>query len=35
MNNLGITTDDIANALKEQNVQAPAGKIGAPPFEET
>lgn len=33
MNNLGITTDDIANALKEQNVQAPAGKIGAPPFE--
>ncbi|MBK8972948.1 MAG: multidrug efflux RND transporter permease subunit [Hahellaceae bacterium] len=33
MNNLGVTTDDISNALKEQNVQAPAGKIGAPPFD--
>ena len=32
MNNLGITTDDISNALNEQNVQAPAGKIGAPPY---
>ena len=29
----GISRDDIANALREQNVQAPAGKIGAPPFE--
>lgn len=33
MTNLGVTTDDIANALNEQNVQAPAGKIGAPPYE--
>jgi HAE1 family hydrophobic/amphiphilic exporter-1 len=32
MTALGITTDDIANALKEQNVQAPAGKIGSPPY---
>ncbi len=32
MTNLGITTTDISNALKEQNVQAPAGKIGAPPY---
>ncbi len=30
---LGITTDDIATALKEQNVQVPAGKIGAPPYD--
>lgn len=32
MTNLGITHDDIANALREQNVQAPVGKIGAPPY---
>ncbi|MEM9300834.1 MAG: multidrug efflux RND transporter permease subunit [Pseudomonadota bacterium] len=35
MTALGITTADIANAIKEQNVQAPAGKIGAPPFDGT
>ena len=29
----GITVDDIAGALKEQNIQAPAGKIGAPPYD--
>lgn len=33
MTALGITPDDIASALKEQNVQVPAGKIGAPPYE--
>ena len=33
MTALGITPDDISNALREQNVQAPAGKIGAPPFD--
>lgn len=33
MTALGITPDDIGNALREQNVQTPAGKIGAPPFE--
>ena len=32
MANLGITTGDVLNALKEQNVQVAAGKIGAPPF---
>lgn len=32
MTALGVTTDDISNALREQNVQVPAGKIGAPPF---
>ena len=32
MTALGITPDDITNALKEQNVQAPAGKIGSPPY---
>jgi len=32
MTALGITVDDISNALKEQNIQAPAGKIGAPPY---
>ncbi len=32
MASLGLTTNDIAAALKEQNVQVPAGKIGAPPF---
>ena len=33
MTALGITPEDIAAALNEQNVQAPAGKIGAPPFD--
>ena len=33
MTALGITPDDISNALREQNVQVPAGKIGAPPFD--
>jgi hydrophobic/amphiphilic exporter-1 (mainly G- bacteria), HAE1 family len=28
---LGITPDDIQNAVKEQNAQAPAGRIGAEP----
>ena len=28
---LGITPTDISNAIKEQNAQAPAGKIGAEP----
>ncbi|MGK0500148.1 MAG: HAE1 family hydrophobic/amphiphilic exporter-1 [Oceanicoccus sp.] len=32
MANLSITTSDIVNALKEQNVQVAAGKIGSPPF---
>lgn len=32
MATLSITTTDILNALKEQNVQVAAGKIGAPPF---
>ena len=33
MTALGITPEDISNALREQNVQVPAGKIGAPPFD--
>lgn len=33
MTALGITTADITSALQEQNVQTPAGKIGAPPYE--
>lgn len=32
MTALGITTDDVSSALREQNVQVPAGKIGAPPY---
>jgi len=28
---LGLTASDIANSIREQNVQAPAGQIGAPP----
>ena len=28
---LGLTPADVISALKEQNLQAPAGKIGAPP----
>src|SRR5215813_1489898 len=31
MASLGITPDDIQNALKEQNAQSPAGRIGAEP----
>ncbi|MDA7874074.1 multidrug efflux RND transporter permease subunit [Rhodopirellula sp.] len=27
----GLTTDDVLNAIKEQNVQVAAGQIGAPP----
>ncbi|WP_370979581.1 efflux RND transporter permease subunit [Agaribacterium sp. ZY112] len=34
MASLGLTTNDIVNALREQNVQVAAGKIGAPPFSE-
>ena len=33
MTSLGITPDDIFQAVQEQNVLAPAGKIGAPPYE--
>src|SRR5688572_11417184 len=29
--NLGITPQDISNAIKEQNAQSPAGRIGAEP----
>jgi len=32
MTALSITPEDISNALREQNVQVPAGKIGAPPY---
>ena len=31
MNALNITTDDVAQALREQNVQGAAGQVGAPP----
>src|SRR5215204_3041106 len=31
MAKLGLTPSDVINAIKEQNLQAPAGKIGAPP----
>lgn len=31
MASLGVTTLDIANAIKEQNLQVPAGQIGAAP----
>lgn len=33
MAQLGVTTSDVSNALKSQNVQAPAGSIGARPAE--
>ena len=33
MGNLQITTSDVLAALREQNVQVAAGKIGAPPFD--
>jgi hydrophobe/amphiphile efflux-1 (HAE1) family protein len=32
LTSLGMTATDVANALREQNLQAPAGKIGAPPM---
>ena len=31
MASLGITATDIANVVREQNVQAPAGQVGQPP----
>jgi len=31
MASLGITAQDISNAIREQNVQVPAGQVGAPP----
>jgi len=31
MNGLNVTTDDVAQALREQNVQGAAGQIGTPP----
>ncbi|MCB1678334.1 MAG: efflux RND transporter permease subunit [Halioglobus sp.] len=33
MANLGLSVRDISSALREQNVQVAAGKIGAPPYE--
>lgn len=33
MNSYGITQSDVVNALREQNVQVPAGKVGAPPYD--
>lgn len=33
MNNLKLTSSDVMSALQEQNVQVPAGAIGAPPFD--
>lgn len=33
MARLQITTNDVAGALQEQNIQVAAGKVGAPPFE--
>ncbi|MGH9355424.1 MAG: efflux RND transporter permease subunit, partial [Terriglobia bacterium] len=31
MAQLGITATDVADAIRQQNVQAPAGQVGAPP----
>ena len=31
MSSLGVTASDIAAAVREQNVQVPAGQVGAPP----
>ena len=31
MASLGLTVDDVAASIREQNVQVPAGQIGAPP----
>lgn len=33
MAQLGVTADDVANAIKTQNIQAPVGTIGARPTE--
>ncbi len=33
MNALGLTTSDVYNALKEQNVQVASGAIGSPPYD--
>ncbi len=33
MSALQLTTTDVANAIKAQNIQATAGQLGAPPFE--
>lgn len=33
MTALQLTTSDIANAIRSQNIQATAGQLGAPPFE--
>ncbi len=33
MATLGLSVTDIRDALQEQNIQVPAGKIGAPPFD--
>jgi HAE1 family hydrophobic/amphiphilic exporter-1 len=33
MARLAVTTTDVLNALREQNIQVAAGKVGAPPFE--
>ena len=33
MANLGLSVVDVSDALREQNIQVAAGKIGAPPFE--
>ncbi len=34
MNSLGLTAQDVIDAVKEQNVQVAAGKIGSPPISE-
>jgi len=34
MASLGITTQDVIGAIREQNVQVPAGQVGAPPTPE-
>lgn len=31
MNALNVTSDDVAQALREQNVQGAAGRVGTPP----
>ncbi|MEM9439653.1 MAG: efflux RND transporter permease subunit, partial [Pseudomonadota bacterium] len=35
LTSLGLTTSDVANAIESQNIQASAGQLGAPPFEDT
>ncbi len=34
LGNLGLSTQDVINAVQSQNVQAAAGRVGAPPFSE-